>query len=346
MQPYDLNGKRILVTGGTGSFGKKFIKLLQEQYKPSRIIVFSRDELKQFEMQQEMGTEGISYFLGDVRDLQRLKTAFMNVDVVVHAAAMKQVPAAEYNPTECIRTNINGAENVIQAAMDCGVKRVIALSTDKAVNPINLYGATKLCSDKLFIAANSFGIPRGTAFSVVRYGNVVGSRGSVIPFFRKCIAEGKPIPITDERMTRFWITLEDGTKFVTKCLQMMRGGEVFISKIPSMKVTDLAEAVAPGYETKVVGIRPGEKLHECMVPMAEARRTLEYDNMFIIQPEATSWGYDESADYGCGIGRKVDESFEYSSDNNKQWVTSEQLRAMVDGIPNEYAPLMKQAKAM
>lgn len=340
-QPYDLTGKRILVTGGTGSFGKKFIRLIQEQYKPSRIIVFSRDELKQFEMQQEFGWGNIGYFLGDVRDLERLKMAFMNVDVVVHAAAMKQVPAAEYNPTECIRTNITGAENVIQAAIDCGVERVIALSTDKAVNPINLYGATKLCSDKLFIAANTFGKPRGTSFSVVRYGNVVGSRGSVIPFFRKCIAENKPIPITDERMTRFWITLEDGTRFVTKCLECMRGGEVFISKIPSMKVTDLAEAVAPGYPTKVVGIRPGEKLHECMVPEAEARRTLEFDDMFIIQPEATSWKYDENPNYGFGVGQKVAEDFEYSSETNTQWVTAEELQAMVEGIPNEYAPMAK-----
>ena len=327
----DLNGKRILVTGGTGSFGKRFIRLLMENYPSAKVIVFSRDELKQFEMQQEYQQfKNIKYFLGDVRDLQRLKMAFIGVDIVVHAAAMKQVPASEYNPTECIRTNIQGAENVIQAAIDCNVERVIALSTDKAVNPINLYGATKLCSDKLFIAANSFGVPQGTAFSVVRYGNVVGSRGSVIPFFRKCQAEGRKIPITDERMTRFWITLTDGTKFVEKCLKIMRGGEVFISKIPSMKITDLAEAIAPELETEIVGIRPGEKLHECMIPASEARRTLEFSDMYIIQPDGNSWKYDTNPVYDGDRGQPVDENFEYSSETNTQWVTAQDLSAMIE----------------
>lgn len=339
-QPYDLTGKRVLITGGTGSFGKMFTRLLQEKYNPKKIIIFSRDELKQFEMQQEFGHDGIGYFLGDVRDLPRLKMAFLDVDVVVHAAAMKQVPAAEYNPTECIRTNVTGAENVIQAAIDCGVERVLALSTDKAVNPINLYGATKLCSDKLFTAANTFGQPRGTSFSVVRYGNVVGSRGSVIPFFKKCRAEGKSIPITDERMTRFWITLDEGTEFVTKCLQVMRGGEVFISKIPSMKVTDLAKAVAPELPTEIIGIRPGEKLHECMVPEAEARRTLEFKKMFIIQPDSESWGYNFAPQYGDETGASVAENFEYSSETNDQWVTSTELNKMIEGEP------VKQAKAV
>lgn len=330
MQNFDVKGKTVLVTGGTGSFGKKFIRLLLDKYAPEKIIVFSRDELKQFEMQQEFGDiKNIRYFLGDVRDVERLKMAFSSVDVVVHAAALKQVPAAEYNPSECIKTNVMGAENVIQAAIYCGVQRVIALSTDKAVNPINLYGATKLCSDKLFVAANTFGKPRGTIFSVVRYGNVVGSRGSVIPFFCKLRDEGRSIPITDERMTRFWITLEEGTEFVMRCLNMMRGGEVFISKIPSMKITDLATAVAPNSKVEVVGIRPGEKLHECMVPAEESRRTIEFDDMFVIQPDSQSWGYDYTPVYAGREGKKVQEGFEYSSGTNTQWVTAEQLNAII-----------------
>lgn len=342
MDDYNLEGKRILVTGGTGSFGKRFIRLLLEKYKTSKVIVFSRDELKQFEMQQDFESDNLRFFIGDVRDLQRLKMAFKGVDVVVHAAAMKQVPASEYNPTECIRTNIQGAENIIQAAIDCNVERVIALSTDKAVNPINLYGATKLCSDKLFIAANSFGKPQGTSFSVVRYGNVVGSRGSVIPFFKKCQAEGRPIPITDERMTRFWITLSDGIKFVEKCLNIMRGGEIFISKIPSMKVTDLAKAVAPELDTVTIGIRPGEKLHECMVPMEEARRTLEFNNMFIIQPDAQNLQYDSNPVYDGEAGQSVPESFEYSSETNDTWATAEELKEMIgETASNDH----QQAKA-
>ena len=327
---YDINGKTILVTGGTGSFGKRFIRLLKEDYSPKKIIVFSRDELKQFEMQQIYGFDGIQYILGDVRDFDRLKTAFLDVDIVVHAAAMKQVPAAEFNPTECIKTNVDGAQNIIRAATEAGVSRVVALSTDKAVNPINLYGATKLCSDKLFIAANAFSAPRGTIFSVVRYGNVVGSRGSVIPFFRKCRDEGRNIPITDERMTRFWITLGSGTQFVTKCLNVMRGGEIFISKIPSMKVTDLAEAVAPGVPTEIVGIRPGEKLHECMVPAAEARRTLEFSTMYVIQPDQQNAVYDTSPIYDGETGKSVAEDFEYSSDSNTEWVSVDELNEMVE----------------
>lgn len=327
---FDIKGKTILVTGGTGSFGKKYIRLLREKYHPKKIIIFSRDELKQFDMQQDFGNEGLRYFLGDVRDVERLKMAFSDVDVVVHAAALKQVPAAEYNPSECIKTNVVGAENVIQAAIHCGVQRVIALSTDKAVNPINLYGATKLCSDKLFVAANTFGKPKGTSFSVVRYGNVVGSRGSVIPFFCKRRDEGLSIPITDERMTRFWITLDEGTDFVMRCLGMMRGGEIFISKIPSMKITDLATAIAPNSKMEMVGIRPGEKLHECMVPAEESRRTLEFDNMFVIQPDSQSWNHDYSPVYAGKKGVPVQEGFEYSSGTNTQWVTAEQLNAIID----------------
>lgn len=334
-EPFDVKGKTILVTGGTGSFGKKYIRLLREKYQPKKIIIFSRDELKQFEMQQDFGNEGLRYFLGDVRDVERLKMAFSDVDVVVHAAALKQVPAAEYNPSECIKTNVMGAENVIQAAIHCGVQRVIALSTDKAVNPINLYGATKLCSDKLFVAANTFGKPKGTAFSVVRYGNVVGSRGSVIPFFCKLRDSGKSIPITDERMTRFWITLDEGTDFVMRCLSMMRGGEIFISKIPSMKITDLAKAIAPNSKTELVGIRPGEKLHECMVPAEESRRTLEFDNMFVIQPDSQSWNHDYSPIYAGKTGVPVQEGFEYSSGTNTKWVTAEQLNAIIGNTASD-----------
>ncbi len=328
-EQFDIKGKTILVTGGTGSFGKKFIRLLREKHAPKKIIIFSRDELKQFEMQQDFGHEGLRYFLGDVRDVERLKMAFSDVDVVVHAAALKQVPAAEYNPSECIKTNVMGAENVIQAAIHCGVKRVIALSTDKAVNPINLYGATKLCSDKLFIAANTFGKPKGTSFSVVRYGNVVGSRGSVIPFFCKRRDAGLSIPITDDRMTRFWITLEEGTEFVTRCLGMMRGGEIFISKIPSMKITDLTQAIAPNSKVDIVGIRPGEKLHECMVPAEESRRTLEFDDMFVIQPDSQSWNHDYSPVYAGRTGVLVKEGFEYSSGTNTKWVTASQLNTII-----------------
>ena len=273
------NGKTVLITGGTGSFGKKFIEILLKKYAPKKVIVYSRDELKQFEMQQVYDAPCMRYFIGDVRDESRLLHAMEGVDYVVHAAALKQVPAAEYNPMECIKTNVGGAQNVINAALYAKVKKVIALSTDKAANPVNLYGATKLCSDKLFTAANNFVGAKETRFSVVRYGNVVGSRGSVVPFFRRLAAEGaKELPITDPRMTRFWLRLEDGVDFVLKSFARMQGGEIFIPKIPSMRITDLAEAIAPGMPTKVIGIRPGEKLHEVMCPSDLYYDTLEFDD--------------------------------------------------------------------
>lgn len=321
----NLNGKTILVTGGTGSFGKQFVETVLRKYRPAKLIVFSRDELKQSEMQRIYNKPCMRYFLGDVRDPQRLHRAFQDVDVVVHAAAMKQVPAAEYNPFEAIRTNVLGAENIINAAIDCGVSKVIALSTDKAVNPINLYGATKLCSDKLFIAGNSYAGKKKTTFSVVRYGNVVGSRGSVIPLFKDQRKTGT-VTVTDKRMTRFWITLDQGVAFVLKCLEMKQGGEIFVPKIPSMSVLDLAEAVAPGCKIKVTGIRPGEKLHEVLVPKDDARNTLEYRDMFIIEPEFPWWG---TAKF-IKNGKKVSPEFEYTSDNNKRWLSVADLRRIAE----------------
>jgi len=282
-----LNDKTILITGGTGSFGKRAAKIILEKYTPKRLIIFSRDELKQFEMSQAFPISQypcIRFFIGDIRDKERLCRAFHGVDYVIHAAALKQVPAAEYNPFEAVKTNVIGAQNVINVAIDQGVKKVIALSTDKAANPINLYGATKLCSDKLFIAGNSYVGHEHTIFSVVRYGNVLGSRGSVIPFFLKCKKEGL-IPITDSRMTRFWITLEQGVSFVLNCFEQMVGGEVFIPKLPSMSIADLAKAIAPECNIKVIGIRPGEKLHEVMIPRDEARKTIEFSHHYIIQPD-------------------------------------------------------------
>ncbi|MHB8093291.1 MAG: UDP-N-acetylglucosamine 4,6-dehydratase (inverting), partial [Syntrophales bacterium] len=278
------NGKTILITGGTGSFGKKCTGIILRKYKPKRLIIFSRDELKQFEMAQEFPDskyECIRYFIGDVRDKERLYRAFRNVDYVIHAAALKQVPAAEYNPFEAVKTNIMGAQNVINVSIDIGVQKVIALSTDKAANPINLYGATKLCADKLFVAGNSYAGDVGTKFCVVRYGNVVGSRGSVIPFFLKCRKSGY-FPITDPRMTRFWITIEQGVNFVLDCLGRMVGGELFVPKLPSMNIMDLVKAVDPGCKTEIIGIRPGEKIHEIMIPMDEARRTVEFDSYYIL----------------------------------------------------------------
>jgi len=318
-----LDGKSILVTGGTGSFGKKFINYLLEHYNPRRIIVFSRDELKQYEMAQEFNSSRLRFFIGDVRDKDRLYRAFNNVDFVVHAAALKQVPACEYNPIEAIKTNILGGQNVIEAAIDRGVKKVIALSTDKAANPVNLYGATKLCSDKLFIAGNAYAGGKETRFSVVRYGNVVGSRGSVIPLFKKQKETGV-ITITDPRMTRFWITLEQGVQFVLNSLARMAGGEIFVPKIPSMKVTDLAKAIAPGCRHEYIGIRPGEKLHEVMIPEEDARHTLELDNFYIIQPDFSWWVKDNWVD-----GKRVLEGFRYSSDTNDQWLTIDELSQMV-----------------
>jgi UDP-N-acetylglucosamine 4,6-dehydratase len=322
-----LNDKSILITGGTGSFGKKATKIILNKYKPKRLIIFSRDELKQFEMSQIFPFseyECIRYFIGDVRDKERLYRAFQGVDFVIHTAALKQVPAAEYNPFEAIKTNIIGAQNIINVAIDQGVKRVVALSTDKAANPINLYGATKLCSDKLFIAGNAYVGREQTTFGVVRYGNVVGSRGSVIPFFLKQKENGI-LPITDPRMTRFWITLEQGVEFVLWCLEHMCGGELFVPKIPSMNILDLAKAIAPECETKIVGIRPGEKLHELMITRDDSRQTLEFDTFYVIQPDFQFW------DRRCSWngGDSVPEQFEYSSESNPWRLSIEEMRELI-----------------
>lgn len=323
------NGKNILVTGGTGSFGKTFIRILLEKYRPNKIIVYSRDELKQFEMQQVFTDPCMRYFIGDVRDAARLVYAMEGVDYVVHAAALKQVPAAEYNPMECIKTNVNGAQNVIDAALHAGVKKVIALSTDKAANPINLYGATKLCSDKLFTAANNFVGAKETRFSVVRYGNVVGSRGSVVPFFKRLVDEGaEELPVTDLRMTRFWLRLEDGIEFVLKSFERMKGGEIFIPKIPSMRITDLAEAIAPGLPVKVIGIRPGEKLHEVMCPSDLYYETLEFADHFVIMPSTQEQTVDYTHNAIGETGALVPDGFDYNSGNNPHFLTVEELREM------------------
>jgi UDP-N-acetylglucosamine 4,6-dehydratase/5-epimerase len=319
---YVLKEKTILITGGTGSFGKKFVnKVLQMDVK--KVIVFSRDELKQYEMAQEFTDPRIRFFVGDVRDKERLIRAFEGVDIVVHAAALKHVGICEYNPFEAIKTNIQGAQNVIDAAIHRGVKKIIALSTDKAANPINLYGATKLASDKLFVAANSYTGGKSTQFAAVRYGNVVGSRGSVVPFFQKMKDTGK-LPITDERMTRFWITLDQGVQFVIDCLSRMNGGEIFVPKIPSMKVTDLAEAIAPDCEIEVIGIRPGEKLHETMITEDDARRTVEFGTYYVIQPEFPWW----NAKYTNG-GKPLPDGFSYVSNTNEQWLSVEELRNLI-----------------
>lgn len=322
------DGKSILITGGTGSFGKHCVKTLLEGYSPRKIIVYSRDELKQFEMEQLFNADPMRYFIGDVRDEDRLSVAMREVDYVIHAAALKQVPAAEYNPMECIKTNIMGAQNVINASIKNQVKKVVALSTDKAANPINLYGATKLCSDKLFIAANNIAGGHPTRFSVVRYGNVVGSRGSVIPFFKRLIREGATeLPITDERMTRFTITLAQGVAFVLKAFQRMQLGELFVPKIPSMRIVDLAEAMAPGLPKKIVGIRPGEKLHEVMCPADDSSHTVEFDDHFVITP---SINFLSPVDYlrnSLGEeGRPVSLGFEYRSDNNPIFLSLEEIR--------------------
>jgi UDP-N-acetylglucosamine 4,6-dehydratase/5-epimerase len=321
------NNKNILITGGTGSFGKKCTEIILKKYKPNKLIIFSRDELKQFEMAQLFSDTKypcMRYFIGDVRDKDRLNRAFRDVDYIIHAAALKQVPAAEYNPFEAVKTNILGAENIINIAIDNGVKKVLALSTDKAANPINLYGATKLCSDKLFIAGNSYVGRENSIFSVVRYGNVVGSRGSVIPFFLKQRETGV-LPITDPRMTRFWITLEQGVTFVLDCMKRMVGGELFVPKIPSMNIMDLAKAIAPECKTKIVGIRPGEKLHEVMVPRDDARKTLEFSDYYLIQPD---FRFFERRFKNRKV-KPVPEDFEYSSGNNTQWLTVEELRKMI-----------------
>lgn len=324
------NNKSILITGGTGSFGKSFIRALLARYRPSRVVVFSRDELKQFDMQQDFTDPAMRFFLGDVRDKERLVQAMRGIDFVVHAAALKQVPAAEYNPMECIKTNIYGAENVIHAALANDVERVIALSTDKAANPINLYGATKLASDKLFVAANNIVGDARTRFSVVRYGNVVGSRGSVVPFFRKLLADGAAeLPITDARMTRFWISLAQSVDFVFKNFQRMRGGEIFIPKIPSVRIVDLAESMAPGMAQKIIGIRPGEKLHEIMCPADDSHLTLEFGDHFVIQPSIRFFNQD--MDYSTNrlgeTGQPAPVGFEYNSGTNPHFLSVEEVRA-------------------
>lgn len=323
------NNKTILITGGTGSFGKKYVKVLLEKYSPKKIIIFSRDELKQFEMQQEFNDSCMRYFIGDVRDLERLDQAMKGVDYVIHAAALKQVPAAEYNPMECIKTNIHGAENVTKAAINNDVDKVIALSTDKAASPINLYGATKLASDKLFVAANNMAGGHPTKFSVVRYGNVVGSRGSVVPFFNRLIDEGaESLPITHEAMTRFWITLQQGVDFVLTNFERMHGGEIFVPKIPSVKIVDLATAISSDLPHKIVGIRPGEKLHEVMCPKDDSHLTIEFDNHFVISPTIIFTGL-ESDFTVSAIGEKgafVASGYEYDSGTNDHFLNIDEIK--------------------
>jgi UDP-N-acetylglucosamine 4,6-dehydratase len=320
----DWTGLTVLVTGGTGSFGRKFAEIILKETQIRKLIIFSRDELKQHEMRTALGDPRLRYFIGDVRDRERLHRAVQGVDILVHAAALKQVPSCEYNPFEAVKTNILGASNIIDVAIDARVARVLALSTDKAVNPINLYGATKLVAEKLFVQGNAYAGAGGAAFACVRYGNVVGSRGSVIPVFRQQMATGK-ITITDERMTRFWITLDQGVRFVTKCVGLMQGGEVFVPKIPSMRITDLAEVVAPGCEREAIGIRPGEKLHEVLVSQDESRYTLEFDDMFLIQPVHPWWQV--RAYPGA---RPMEDGTKYSSDGNRQWLSRNELRGMIE----------------
>ena len=326
----DLNGKTMLITGGTGSFGKAFVKMACEEFEPKKLIIFSRDELKQYEMAQAFPRERypfIRYFIGDVRDAERLRMALRGVDYVIHAAALKQVPTAEYNPFECIKTNVLGAENVVNAAISCGVKRVVALSTDKAANPINLYGASKLAADKIFCAAEAMAGDSGTRFSVVRYGNVLGSRGSVAPLFRRLAAEGAAdLPITDERMTRFWITLEQGVNFVLSSLEMMKGSEIFVPKIPSTRTSDLASAVAPSLPHRVVGIRPGEKLHEVMVPEDDARSTVELADRYVILPSGHG---PRRAEYLEAGGLPVADGFSYASDKNPEPLDARGLQTLL-----------------
>jgi len=331
------NDKNVLVTGGTGSFGKKFIEVMLREFHPAKLIVFSRDELKQHEMRVSgFDHPSVRYFIGDVRDLERLRRAMHSVDIVIHAAALKQVPACEYNPMEAIKTNILGSSNVIEAALDAGVKKVVALSTDKAVNPINLYGTTKLAAEKLFVQSNAYAAGTATRFSCVRYGNVVGSRGSVIPIFLQQRSNGK-LTITDTRMTRFWLTLEQGVRFVIHCSEVMRGGEVFVPKIPSTRVVDLAKAIAPQAELEVIGIRPGEKLHEVLIHEDEARVTLELDDMFVVQPTIELWFGREWQERG----RPLPEGFRYASDTNPQWLDTDQIRGIVHEFEREGGKTVK-----
>ena len=326
------NDKAVLVTGGTGSFGKKFIEIMLKEYHPAKIIIFSSDELKQHEMRiNGYDDPSLRYFIGDIRDLDRLKRAFKNVDIVVHAAALKQVPACEYNPFEAIKTNILGSQNVIDAALDCGVKKVLAISTDKAVNPVNLYGVTKLGAEKLFIQSNSYAGAHDTRFSCTRYGNVVGSRGSVVPVFLQQRKTGK-LTVTDERMTRFWISLEQGVRFVIRCIEQMHGGEVFVPKIPSMSVKDLGAAIAPECEIVYSGIRPGEKLHEVLVSEDEARSSVELEDMFVVQPTGTLWFGKEWEK----IGKKLPEGFRYASNTNTEWLDLDGVKEMIRPFQEAY----------
>lgn len=322
-----LKNKTILVTGGTGSFGKKFTQMILDKYDIKKLIIFSRGELKQAEMKAKFDNHPkLRFFIGNVRDKDRVYRAFDGVDIVIHAAALKRVPECEYNPFEAIKTNVNGAQNVIDAAIDKGIEKVVALSTDKAANPINLYGATKLCSDKLFTAGNAYAGGKNTKFGVVRYGNVMGSRGSVIPFFKK-MKETGVLPITDPRMTRFWITLEDAVKLVLKALEEMQGGEIFVPKIPSMKVTDLATAIAPECKQEIIGIRPGEKLHEVMIPRAASRHTIEFEDHYIIEPDYDWWEKENHPG-----GKKLEKEFEYNSGNNDQWLSVEEMRKLIEEL--------------
>ena len=321
-----LSGSSILVTGATGSFGKAFLTYALANLDPQRIVIFSRDELKQYEVRQKFGDDPrLRFFLGDIRDQQRLQRAMHNIDYVVHAAALKQVDTAEYNPSEFVNTNINGSQNVIDAAINAGVKKVVALSTDKASSPINLYGATKLVADKLFIAGNHYAATHPTRLAVVRYGNVMGSRGSVVPLFRKLAAEGKSLPITDKRMTRFWITLPAAVKFVVDSFDVMQGGELFVPRIPSMRILDLVEAVAPGAPTHEMGVRPGEKLHEEMIASDDSRRTLRFPDRYVVQPVVASWGYRTPPG-----GERVADGFNYRSDNNDLWLEVDEMSALLE----------------
>ncbi len=330
-----LDGRALLITGATGSFGRAFVKSLLRNGAPARVVVYSRDELKQYEMEQALREEGFDmepmrFFLGDVRDQQRLEMALNGIDTIIHAAALKQVPAAEYNPFECINTNVMGAENVVRAAIRTGVKKVLALSTDKACSPANLYGASKLAADKIFIAANNISGEKGPRFGVVRYGNVLGSRGSVVPFFQRLVRQKSAfLPITDRRMTRFWISLEQGVSFVQSCLSQMVGGELFVPKIPSVKVVDLATAIAPDMEQRVVGIRPGEKLHEAMIAEHDAWYTVELDDRYVILPPSSKNAPERFAHYG---ERRVAEGFSYTSDNNPDWLGVDEVRAWLEQL--------------
>ncbi len=327
---WDWGEASVLVTGGTGSFGNKLVEVMLSRYRPRRLVIFSRDELKQSEMQKRFDHPSLRYFIGDVRDRDRLERAMHGVDLVFHAAALKQIPACEYNPFEAILTNVMGAKNVIDAAIDQGVKRVIAISTDKAVAPVNLYGATKLCAEKLVVQGNVYGHPRGTVFSVVRYGNVIASRGSVIPLFAAQRASGT-VTVTDRAMTRFWIRLEDGVEFAIRCAARMRGGEIFVPKIPSMRVMDLVAAVAPGCAVEIIGIRPGEKLHEVLISEDESRQALELDDMFVLEPVAPAWSFG-----GWETAKRAGAGFRYSSDANDRWLSGEEMRQLAaDGRAGE-----------